>query len=137
MPASPFTFYNFEDYKLFESRYQGNQSYIETESYMDDFDKVAKLLSAKYGKADNKTFWKDNAVACRYRNGGCRELAMSVNLGYLVYFFEWLTTDTEIVLQLFSKESEITFAVSYSSNEFQYLQDKQQKRKDAESLADF
>ena len=132
-----YVFYNFEDDKLFEARYQGNQGYIETESYMDDFDKFAKLLSAKYGKADNKTFWKDSAAARRYRNGGRRELAMSVNLGYLVYSFAWLTTHTEIVLQLFSKESEITFAVFYYSKELQYLQDKQQKRKDAESLADF
>ena len=134
-----FIFYVFEDDKLFRSNYSGKQVYVETEYYIDDFNKVAELLREKYGEENNKTYWVDTFAQSRYENPNLRQIAMCINLGYLVYYYEWETIDTVIALQLFKSKdfSEIVFTIHYDSKEFKFLSEQKKDREKNKELKNF
>ena len=127
-----YVLYEFEDDQLFGAGYIGAQDYSQPISYLDDFDKFAKLLTAKYGRPTDKSIvHNQNALEA------AANLGLAVNYGYITIIREWHTADTRIHFELTAKEYKIFFNLFYYSKALFHLGEQRYKRQDAESLADF
>ncbi|MFW6172731.1 MAG: hypothetical protein ACOC5T_03205, partial [Elusimicrobiota bacterium] len=115
--------YIFAENKLTRAKYSFAEKHSNLNIYIDDFKKIKKTLTEKYGepKNDNK-YWLDDLYKDDYSDWG-----MAISVGDLRYFTTWDMPETTITLALTGDNYEISLVVEYLGKEFEELEEKVKK----------
>ena len=107
------------------------QNHLNSNSYIDDFNKVKGLLSDKYGNpVIDRKHCSNNEIWCEDPNNA----GTAVSMGMLTFGTQWETKDTTIVLGLTGDNLKIHLGIVYQSKVYKDLIEKSDKAKDAGKL---
>ena len=98
--------------------------------YINDYEKLKKNLSIKYGEpVEDATNWKNNLFKSRPDSWGT-----AVGMGHLSFFAKWETTTTEILLALTGDNFKETLLIKYESKKHKNLLSDKTQESDGEGL---
>jgi len=105
--------YLFLEDKLYRSLYLFIGEHTNKNDYINDYERLKETLTKQYGKPRlDKVTWKNDL----YKDNQ-QEWGTAIGIGHLSYNAFWETSTTEIILILFSVNSEITLFNAYISKE--------------------
>ncbi len=112
-----FLYYVFVEDKLVYGGYVFTETYEDKNKYIDDFQKIQKDLTEKYGqpKTENKIWNKDTYKEDPEKHG------LALSRGHLTYEMMFETEKTEITHTLDSEDEEILHQLSFFSKELKGL----------------
>ncbi len=114
---STFVFYIFAQGKLVRAVYSFTEEYVNDNHYIDDYKKIKKILTEKYGKPlRDKMIWRNKLYQNRPQDWG-----QAVSIGHLTYHADWKTKKTFIRMTLRSKNLRVKHDLVYTSNELGQL----------------
>jgi len=103
--------YQFLEDKLYSGSYRFTGKHVNKNLYIDDYKKLKKILTKKYGKPiGNRVRWKNDL----YKDDK-NEWGMAISIGDLEYWAWWKTPTTEICLLLTGDNYKITLDIHYHS----------------------
>lgn len=109
--------YNFTQKKLTSGYYISKAEHSNKNSFINDFTKLKKILSNKYGKpTSDDILWYNDLYKDDYSGWG-----MAISIGHLKYKVEWETDDTNITLILNGDNYLIVNAITYISKKLKHL----------------
>lgn len=95
---------------LYQGLYVLSESHTNKNAYIDDYAKLKKLLTDKYGEPSvDKTAWANDLYRDRRSRWG-----MAVSAGHLKYLSEWESDRTRIQMMLNGDNFEVTHAIMYT-----------------------
>lgn len=107
-------YYSFIEDKLVDSVYGFEESYNNKNKYIEDFERIKRILTDKYGSPEqDKERWRDDL----YKDKPSRH-GFAVSIGDLVYRTRWETEETIIEMVLLGDNYEISHNLYYNSKEF-------------------
>jgi hypothetical protein len=111
--------YSFAEGKLVIAVYVSEEKHTNANLYIDDYDKIKGILTAKYGKPDaDELLWKNELFKDQPDHWG-----MAVSAGHLLYQARWKTKTTEILEKLQGDNYDVNLLVKYSSIKLSGLYD--------------
>ncbi|MDI6850997.1 MAG: DUF3157 family protein [bacterium] len=120
-----FILYIFAEGKLVRGKYVFTVTHSNKNDYILDYSTLKEFLVKKYGKPiKDSQLWKNDLYRDEYQNWG-----FAVSLGHLVYFADWETPNTHIILALYGENYEITLAIEYQSKKLKKLEEKEKEKK--------
>jgi hypothetical protein len=109
--------YLFAQNKLIGASYKLDENYLNSDRFIQNYDRFKKALTKKYGQPDKDTMhWKKRTFKHNRRKWG---LAMS--LGHLEYLAFWETPQTTIGCSLKEKQYSVLCSIEYWSVEYSNL----------------
>jgi len=122
--------YHFQNNTLYMSSYQFTEEHSNRNDYINDYKKIKKLLTEKYGEPEtDDVVWRNNL----YKDDR-QEWGLAVSIGHLVYMAKWDTPNTEIALMLRGDNYSITHFVLYKSKGLKEQIEKEQEKKELEAF---
>ena len=102
--------YYFINNQLVSAGYLLEESYINKNHYIDDYEYFKKILTEKYShpKTD-ETFWKNDLFKANYPDWG-----RAVSIGHLAYRSVWEFPRTKIMVGLMGDNFEINLLITYT-----------------------
>jgi len=120
----------FTSEKLIRGRYYFDENHSNTNSYIDDYQLIKKLLIEKYGNPkEDEQIWKNDLYKDDYTGWG-----MAISLGHMYYYAKWETDQTEIFIQLYGDNYKIKHVIDYTSKALGALEDEISNAKAKEEL---
>ena len=109
--------YQFADDKLIGSSYKLDENYINSQNFINTYNKFKGKLVSKYGTPTKDIVkWLNRT----YKNNRDK-WGLALSLGHLEYFSTWQTTGTEVSCSLKEDNHSVLFLVEYKSTEFSNL----------------
>lgn len=104
-------YYFNENDQLYSAIYSFEETHVNKNDYIYDYEKVVKALTEKYGEPINSdTIWKDDL----YKDEPT-EWGMAVSAGHMMMFAKWETENTNIAIFLSGDNFEISTMIGYES----------------------
>ena len=120
--------YQFLENKLYIAGYLFTGLHTNYDLWIDDYQKIKKLLIEKYGKPiKGGIFWTSDLYKEMWANS--QNLGTAISMGYLIYYTEWDTPKTKIWIGLKGDNLDIDFRVTYESKELKEWADKIKEEK--------
>ena len=109
--------YHFADDKLIGSSYKLDENYINSQNFINTYNKFKDKLVSKYGSPNKDIVkWLNRT----YKNNRDK-WGLALSLGHLEYFAAWQTIGTEVSCSLKEDNHSVLFIVEYKSTEFSNL----------------
>jgi hypothetical protein len=116
--------YMFTGDQLTRGSYQLLTKHSQQNDYIDDFERLKKLLVEKYGKPNKDIVnWKDSL----YKDDP-QKYGFAVSLGHLVYGATWETPETNIMVMLSGDNYKINLEVNYFGAKLMPVDSEESKR---------
>lgn len=107
--------YSFTNNKLYGAGYSFQQSHTNLNDHIYDFGEIKNLLTKKYGNPkDHQVIWKNNL----YKNSE-EDWGFAISLGHLEVFTTWETETSNIELELYGDNYEISHVLRYKSKSYE------------------
>lgn len=123
--------YLFTNEVLTRGRYLMKEKHSNKNDFLNDYLKLKKLLTKKYGKpthSDDKT-WYNDLYKSDFKNWG-----FAISLGHLSLKNSWYTPDTEIHLNLSGDNYKIKHLLEYTSKRFKNIEEEKQEEEQLNDL---
>ena len=101
--------YVFENGKLVQGSYSFAEKHSNNNLYINDYDKVKKALTEKYGEGEEVWSWNDDLFKGDEDNYG-----LAISAGHLKIITMWVTEKTRIMLSLHGDNYEIGLTLWYT-----------------------
>ena len=113
--------YIFTGGKLTRGKYILNEKHSNKNDYINDYNKLKRLLIKKYGKTKVKkdVYWKNDLYKDDPQHWGT-----AISIGHLVYHCGWETPKTKIVLMLWGENYKLSTVIEYKSVELESYENK-------------
>jgi hypothetical protein len=121
--------YVFADDQLVRGKYVLLERHTNKNQYIADFEKLADLLSEKYGESKKEVYWKNNL----YRDDADRH-GMAISAGHVTVTHRWNTERTNIILGISGDNFEISVGLEYTSKSLGHLEDEATQKKTLDVL---
>lgn len=122
--------YSFISNKLHSGIYVFKERHTNKNDYINDFNKIKKLLIQKYGRPiEDAKIWRNNL----YKNS-IQYHGMAVSMGHLVYRVQWKTAATEITHGLAGDNFKINHILQYGSKKLGKDSNKVKEKKTLDEL---
>jgi len=116
--------YLFAQNKLIGSSYKLDDNYLNSQRFINTYNKFKEKLIQKYGPAQkDETFWSNDI----YRNLSSKR-GLALSLGHVEYLAIWETPDTMINCTLKEVNYYVNCSVNYWSKEFSALKEELKKK---------
>ncbi len=103
--------YDFNKKKLVRGRYSFAAKHLDAVEYIDDYKKLKKMLTIKYGKPNaSLKNWTDRSMKSFPHQRG-----MAVRLGHLTLLSIWDRKRTKIMLALYGEKERVKMVLTYES----------------------
>ena len=122
--------YTFIDNKLTSAAIIFTGLHTNKNDYIDDFNRVKKMLIHKYGKPENDVQKWKNDLFRDHREGW----GIAISVGDLEYIALWKMDRTDVFLQLTGENYEILFGILYQSKQLKDLQEKESEKEILDKL---
>ncbi len=116
--------YVFVTDKLVQADYIITEKHSNENRYIEDFDRLKKILVEKYGGSSDRDVWSSDL----YRDDPTH-YGIAVSDGHLSKAARWHTVSTIVTLMLFGDNGKITLSIDYESVEYGPLRAEQDKNK--------
>ena len=100
--------YVFKDSKLAQGIYSFTEKHSNDNLYIDDYNKIKKALTEKYGEGKENWSWDDDLFKDDEDNYG-----LAISAGHLEIVTRWVTEKSQIVLSLHGDNYEINLTLGY------------------------
>ena len=111
--------------------YAFNESYVNPNKYIDDFNKIKKILSEKYGEPTNENIIWSN----RLYEDDPSEYGFAVSIGHLMYISTWVFPNGSSIIHILSGENyKIEHSLGYLSPKYAEIE---KKKADQEAADNF
>lgn len=105
------TIFHFGAGQLADGMYIFQQNHSQPGSFITDYESIQAMVDKKYGSGTHSgPLWQDRLYA-----DDPSEWGMAVSMGHLMYFSEWTTPSTKIVLSLTGDNFETHLSLRYES----------------------
>jgi len=109
--------YRFVDNKLVRASYRFSDKHTNKNIYLDDYQKIKKLLTKKYGESkEDKSIWTNDLYRDDFSQYG-----MAISVGHYYKYANWENKDTSIQLGIKGDNFEIKLYILYISKKFDQL----------------
>lgn len=110
--------YIFTENKLTRGKYVVLDSHTNKNKYIDDFDKLNKILTEKYGKPlKANEYWQSDL----YKNSP-QDYGLAVSIGHMSRYYSWASGDTKIILALSGDNYDTNVSIEYLSKKLKGLE---------------
>lgn len=111
--------YFFSDNQLYMAGYTFNETHVNDNFYITDYNKIKEILIRKYGKPKNEDeIWTNNLYKNNPENYG-----LAVSVGHLSYWIDWENPSTKIKLALYGDNFNTRHVLRYESIKLKPLVD--------------
>jgi len=122
--------YYFIDDQLTKASYVFDNDYLNHNNHIDDYRKVKAIVIGKYGTpVVDDTIWSRDLFKDDPEGWG-----LAIATGQLVMRASWSVSDTNIMLQLWGENYEVSHALFYYSTEYAHLEELSQQREEDEKF---
>ena len=122
--------YSFTNDKLTSASYLFEQKHTNQNDYIDDYNRLKKFLSKKYGDPLTDIIdWSNELYKDNYDAWG-----MAVGMGYLIFKSSWLNDKSSIALLLMGENFKINMGITYISLELDELRESAEEEEALEGL---
>ncbi len=117
--------YVFHEETCYIAMYMFNESHVNENGYIDDYEKIKKILTEKYGEPDvNRVLWKNDL----YKNKPSKH-GFAVSIGHLWYGATWVFPNGSAIIHILSGENyKINHLLSYLSPEYDEIEKKKEEQ---------
>lgn len=122
--------YRFFDGHLSEGVYFSQESYVNRNLYIRDYERLKELLIKKYGEPDSdKTVWRN-----RLYKDNPEKWGTAISIGHLAYMAEWNTKTTRITTGLTGSNFDVRHGVFYNEKASEKEREKQEEEQMLDQL---
>jgi hypothetical protein len=122
--------YSFAMGRLVSGRYVFTVEHSNLNHFISDYERLKDSLAKKYGRAvDDGPYWSNDLF-----QDSRQEWGTALSVGHVVYFCEWSTPKTKLLLMLRGDNHEINFSLNYSSTKYAHLEEEQAEAQAFEDL---
>jgi len=124
--------YIFTDNKLHQGAYQNTSSHMNGKKYIDDYKRINKLLTKKYGKPHSQEErWTGDPLSLKKDPS---EWHLAISMGNLSMFTRWKTDNSITTNMVAGDNLKIQHFVNYMDKSFERESDKLEEEKDLNQL---
>jgi len=122
--------YFFLDDVLVRGGYKFNETHLNSNEFINDYNRLKKILTRKYGSPiKSDSLWYNDL----YKNNP-QHYGMAVSVGHLAFKSEWETDRTSIFLALLGDNLKLSMGVVYYSKLHKELIDKAEEKSEEQGL---